>query len=41
MRTDLSSSFHAQDFYAFDNGGAGVVDAIEERLIMLAMLTSN
>lgn len=26
--TDFSSSFHAEDFYAFDYCGAGVVDAV-------------
>jgi hypothetical protein len=30
--TDFSSSFHAEDLYAFDYCGAGIVDAVEPGL---------
>ena len=33
MRTNLGCAFHLQHLNTFDDGGAGVVDAVEHRLL--------
>lgn len=37
-RTNLSGALHLQDLNAFDNGGAGVVNAIEQGLAGICQL---